>query len=142
MTESFAVTGATWREDREDLLAVRREVFVVEQRVPEEIEVDDEDEAALHVIARDGAGTPIGTARLLEDGHIGRVAVLREWRGHGVGSALMERLLEVAREAGLTGIPIHAQVSSIPFYERLGFVVHGDEFEEAGIPHRHMRLEL
>ncbi|MDX1604921.1 MAG: GNAT family N-acetyltransferase [Candidatus Competibacterales bacterium] len=138
----FSVQTADWRRDEAELYAIRRRVFVEEQQVPESLERDKHDPRSQHVIARDRQGRAIGTGRLLPDGHIGRVAVLPEWRGHGVGIALMEVLLTLARERGLDLIRLNAQTAVIPFYQRLGFNPEGAEFMEAGIPHRSMWLHL
>jgi predicted GNAT family N-acyltransferase len=90
------------------------------------------------VLASDGDGSPIGTGRLLPDGHIGRMAVLADWRGKGVGRALLERLLEEAAGLGMRRLALHAQTQAAGFYRRFGFVEEGPEFMEAGIPHRTM----
>jgi len=116
---------------------------VIEQQVPEEIEVDEFDPESFHVLAIEITGRePIGTARLLPDGHIGRVAVLKKWRNCGVGFALVSALIEKARSEKFDELVLHAQTWTIGFYEKLGFVCEGAEFEEAGIPHRSMRLRL
>jgi len=138
----FSVRSATWARDREALLSVRMPVFVDEQRVPSEIEVDGSDEACAHALAIDGDGTPIGTARLDATGHIGRVAVVAAWRRRGVGAALMRFLTDVARERGLARIEISAQVQAIPFYETLGYLAEGPVYLEAGIEHRRMVVDL
>ena len=113
-----------------------------EQKVPAEIEVDEYDQQSIHFLALDQNGSPIGTARLLPDDRVGRVAVLIEWRRKGVGRALMKEILPVSRQRGLPHVSLHAQVSSIPFYSELGFKTKGPEFYEAGIPHRQMHLDL
>jgi predicted GNAT family N-acyltransferase len=138
----WAVRPAVWERDDEALRLIRFAVFVVEQRVPEELEWDGIDAACEHAIAEDGAGSPIGCGRLLPDGHIGRMAVLREWRGRGVGGALLERLVALARERGHAVARLNAQTHARPFYESHGFVAVGDEFDEAGIPHRAMERAL
>jgi len=120
---------------------VRRAVFVVEQGVPEEEEIDEHDPVSTHFLAI-SSETPVGAARLLTSGRIGRVAVLREWRRAGVGRALMIAAIAAAEERGDRELVLHAQVHSIPFYESLGFAASGEFFEEAGIPHREMRLKL
>jgi predicted GNAT family N-acyltransferase len=117
-------------------------VFIEEQRVPEALEWDDVDERCYHVLAVSDDGSPIGTGRLLPDGHIGRMAVLREWRGQGVGSAILEMLLDLARKDGLQTLALNAQTHAVGFYAQHGFSLFGDEFIEAGIPHRKMRLQL
>ena len=141
MTE-FRVRPAQWPRDEAALARVRRLVFIEEQRVPEDLEWDGLDSEALHLLAEDTNGTPIGTARLLTDGHIGRMAVIKDWRGRGVGRSLLETLMDTARERGLEAVFLHAQVEAIPFYERSGFVAEGDVFMDAGIPHRTMHRAL
>jgi len=114
---------------------VREAVFVAEQGVPAEMEYDEADPVSRHVLARGPGGEAIGTGRLLPDGHIGRLAVLPEWRGKGVGTALMSRLMTVAHERGMVHLALHAQVAAVDFYRRLGFDAEGAEFVEAGISH-------
>ena len=113
-----------------------------EQGVPEALEWDEWDAAARHFLAEDAQGHPIGTARLLPDGHIGRMAVLEFWRRRGIGTAMMHHVLAAARETGFGRVELAAQTHALKFYARFGFVAHGDEFMDAGIPHRTMRLEL
>lgn len=131
----YAIESAEWAAAGDALRAIRRRVFVEEQNVPEELEWDDEDASSRHVIAVAGGGVPVGTGRLLRDGHIGRMAVLKNWRGMGVGSALMHCLLRLAGEAGHRVVRLHAQIHAVGFYEKHGFVAEGEEFMEAGIPH-------
>lgn len=139
----FSIISADWNSDRDRLLAVRYEVFVEEQKVPAEIEVDDLDPLSAHVLALDSADTPVGTARLVPGGRIGRVAVLKEWRGKGVGAALMNKLIAIAEEdPALDELMLHAQTWTVGFYESLGFVVEGEEFEEADIPHVTMKRKF
>ncbi|MEQ1838869.1 MAG: GNAT family N-acetyltransferase [Verrucomicrobiales bacterium] len=142
MPGPFSICQLDWDSGRDALLTVRREVFVVEQQVPEEIEVDEHDPVSLHFLAVDSTGLPIGTARLLSNGRVGRMAVREDWRRSGVGRALLTEVIATARRRGDSRLFLHAQVHSIPFYESLGFVVCGDEFEEAGIPHREMHRVL
>ena len=110
--------------------------------MPEELEWDEADERAYHVLAMDDEGEPIGTGRLKLDCQIGRMAVLKRWRGRGVGSAILEALLDLARKEGCTAVRLHAQTQALPFYEKFGFKARGAEFDEAGIPHREMELTL
>ncbi|QGZ37720.1 putative GNAT family N-acyltransferase [Pseudoduganella flava] len=128
-----------WSTLRADAQAVRLEVFVQEQGVPAELEMDDNDAACLHAVAYDAAGIPVGTGRLLPDGHIGRMAVLKRVRGTGIGSALLRGLMDQARARGHAEVVLSAQTHAAPFYLAHGFVVAGDEFHEAGIPHVDMR---
>jgi len=138
----FRVEPADYTVDFADLRAVREPVFVVEQQVPIEEEWDELDPQCRHVIARDDANRPIGTGRLTPERKIGRMAVLAEWRGKGVGDALMEALMDEARALGWPEVSLNAQTHAMPFYARHGFEAFGDEFMEAGIPHRKMRKSL
>jgi Predicted acyltransferase len=138
----YTIRNADWDDDRLALKHVRRVVFMQEQGVPEALEWDEWDAAARHFLAEDAQGHPIGTARLLPDGHIGRMAVLEFWRRRGIGTAMMRHVLAAARETGFGHVELAAQTHALKFYERFGFVAHGDEFMDAGIPHRTMRLEL
>lgn len=137
----FSVHRADWTRDRDALHRIRTRVFVEEQNVPPTLEWDGLDEQCLHMLAISN-NAPIGTGRLTPDGHIGRMAVLAEWRGHGVGKALLESLMRAAIERGDTNCQLNAQVTAIGFYKRFGFSAHGETFMDAGIPHRKMTLEL
>jgi predicted GNAT family N-acyltransferase len=138
----FTVRTASWPDDMVSLRAIRAAVFVVEQNVPEELEWDGLDPDCLHALAEDRTGTPIGCGRLLPDGHIGRMAVLSDWRGAGVGAALLSYLIGLARARGDREVLLNAQEHAVPFYSRFGFEPTGDPFDEAGIPHRAMRRAL
>lgn len=140
MADDLRVELGDWQAMRERAVPVRYAVFVEEQRVPPEIELDEFDPLSLHALAVDGQGRVVGTGRLLPDGHIGRMAVLREARGSGVGSALLQSLMRAARARGDREIALSAQTHAIPFYERFGFSAEGGEYDDAGIPHRRMRL--
>ena len=118
----------------------RAMVFIAEQKVPRELEFDEDDKTAEHFISFDARHMVTGCARLLDNGRIGRVAVLRPFRGRGIGEAVMKTVLERAKARGMKDVHLAAQVQAMPFYERLGFEPFGDEFDEAGIPHRMMRL--
>lgn len=142
MKSDFTIQVATWTNDRRELRFVREQVFILEQQVPEELEWDGLDTHAVHLLARDQAGNPIGTVRMLGDGHVGRMAVLTRWRDRGVGSALLKTIIATAHSVGMERIFLDAQVQAIGFYERFGFVAEGEEFMDAGIPHRHMTLAL
>jgi len=132
---SFTVKPVYWQASQAQLRAIRATVFIEEQGVPADLEWDGLDEHSYHVMAFAPDGSPIGTGRLLQDGHIGRVAVLKEWRGKGVGRALLDLLLVIANKMGFEEVKLNAQVRVLDFYLRRGFVVHGKEFMEAGIPH-------
>jgi predicted GNAT family N-acyltransferase len=126
-----------------EALAVREVVFVQEQAVPLDEELDGKDDVTYHVLAR-WDGEPVGTARIFagEPAKIGRVAVSQRLRGKGIGVAIMQEAEAVARQTGSRTCALDAQVSAIPFYERLGYVADGPEFLDANIPHRHMRKTL
>ena len=132
----------TWEALRSRAEPVRRTVFVDEQHVPAEMEIDEFDAASLHALAVDADGTVLGTGRLLANGNIGRMAVLKPWRGRGVGAALLAALVDAARSRGDREVVLSAQPHAIPFYERFGFAAEGDEYDDAGIPHRLMRRRL
>ncbi|MFJ5838742.1 GNAT family N-acetyltransferase [Streptomyces shenzhenensis] len=155
MSAPYTVRVAEDPADREACFAVRKEVFVVEQCVPQDIEYDAYDDAAVQVLAVGEDGAPLGTGRLLYGakaaektggdpslGSLGRLAVRREARGLGVGVALVRAIEDAARARGLTAVDLHAQTHALGFYERLGYTPYGPEYPEAGIPHRAMRRAL
>lgn len=148
------VRVAVSEEDLKSCFAVRSEVFVVEQSVPESIEYDAYDADAVHVLAVDADGAPLGTGRLLYGpvalgktgdltvGSLGRLAVAKSARGLGVGVALVRAIEAEAARRGLAAVDLGAQTHALGFYERLGYVAYGPEFQDAGIPHRAMRRPL
>ena len=142
MEARFTIRVLAWSEALAFARPVREIVFIEEQRVPRELEWDEWDERSDHAVALDMKVQAIGTARLLPDGRIGRMAVLREWRRRGVGAALMEALLRQARAQSVSRVTLHAQTQAAGFYRRFGFSERGGEFLEAGIPHVEMTLEL
>jgi predicted GNAT family N-acyltransferase len=139
---SFSVIAVDWLSAGAALAEIRRRVFIEEQSVPEALEWDGLDENAVHVLASDDANRPIGCARLLPQGKIGRMAVLPEWRGSGVGRTMLETLVALARAQGLPEVSLSAQTHAIPFYEQAGFRVCSEIYDDAGIPHRDMVLAL
>lgn len=130
-----------WEKARVHAMAVRETVFVVEQGVPAEMEMDEMDARCVHAVAYEGAQA-IATGRLLPDSHIGRMAVLKQHRGRGVGGAVLVKLMEAARQRGDREIVLSAQVHAVPFYRSHGFEAMGPVYEEAGIPHQQMRRDL
>lgn len=135
----------TVTDDFDACMAIRNEVFVHEQNVPAELELDEHDATAVHLLAVDDEGRPLGTARLLIDGEqakIGRVAVRRVARGTGAGAALMRAAMDELRARGVAQVSLGAQTHAIGFYEKLGFAAHGPEYDDAGIPHRDMTRRL
>lgn len=126
---------AAWETDSAAIRAVRNTVFSAEQGISEKLDFDGRDHECVHVLARLENGESIGTARMLPDGHVGRIAVHERWRGKGVGTRLVEYLSQAARDRGFSEIYLHSQVQAAAFYSRLGFETRGDTFMEAGIEH-------
>ena len=131
---SISVRVADWQKDNADLRRIREKVFIAEQAVPPELEWDTEDAQAVHFLAYEG-DYAIGTARLLPDGQIGRVSVLKDWRGLNVGDALLAAVIAEAERRGLHEQRLSAQVQATPSYERHGFRILSEEYLDAGIPH-------
>ena len=142
--QEFSVAIAEWSRERDRLalLEIRQQVFIVEQGVPEARERDGLDDGCWHLLACDEAGRPIGCGRLTAEHKIGRMAVLSDWRGRGVGAALLRELIGRARALGWPQVSLAAQVGAIGFYERAGFSAHGEVFDDAGLAHRTMQLAL
>jgi ElaA protein len=148
---SLTVRTVVSADDLAACLTLRRRVFIDEQRVPEELELDGDDDACTHFLVADAAGTPVATARmrLLTDPATGakvakaqRVAVDAGRRREGVGALVMRALEDAARASSATSVKLSSQVHALPFYERQGYVAHGDVYDDAGIPHRDMTKSL
>lgn len=135
------ITG-DWDSLRDDAQRLRIEVFVIEQGVPVELEWDEADSVSLHALAYDAEGQPVATGRLLPDGHIGRMAVRKSLRGSGIGSRVLQALLQEASREGHTVLVLHAQVHAQGFYAQHGFVTQGEHFMEAGIEHCKMLFRI
>lgn len=135
----------SWKEAEADAFLVRQKVFIQEQGVPAELELDEFDSSAAHILAYQDAHC-IGTGRLVnlsaKQAQIGRMAVLAKFRGKGIGKQILQKLVDLAASQGVREIILHSQVSAIPFYEKLGFQAQGEVYDEAGIPHRNMMLTL
>ncbi|GAA2988550.1 GNAT family N-acetyltransferase [Streptomyces fulvorobeus] len=151
----YSTRRALGEADLAACFQIRKDVFVGEQQVPEEIEYDALDATALHVLAVAADGSALGTGRLLHGadagdrtggdltvGSLGRLAVTRASRGLGVGAALVRAIEDEARGLGLAAVDLHAQTHALGFYERLGYAAYGPEFLDAGISHRSMRRAL
>lgn len=134
----YLIAPADWPGDEAAIRAIREAVFVRELGISADLEWDGLDPGCIHLLAYDMAGKPIATARMQADGHIGRMAVLADWRGRGVGGALLLMLIEIAAAHGLDEVFLNAQTSASGFYHQHGFIAAGDEFESAGIPHIRM----
>ena len=143
---TYAVVTGDWQQLGREAGALRRAVFVKEQRIPEELEWDEFDATALHAVARNGLGRVVGTARLVaggpKRGRIGRMAVHRVLRGGGIGASVLKALEDAARSRGDSEVMLHAQRSAESFYRRTGYAPHGGPFDEAGIAHIEMRKSL
>jgi len=142
MNDPISIRILAWPEACAAAMSVREAVFVVEQGVPPEIELDEWDPESEHALAFGPDGRVVGTGRLLPDGHVGRMAVLRGWRGRGVGGAILTALVDRAAARGMKRLVLNAQTHAVPFYARYGFAPFGDEFMEADIPHVGMAREL
>lgn len=142
MSGAFTVRTATWSADSQLLRSVRVPVFVDEQHVDAREEFDEVDLVCRHILAVDASGRAIGTGRIDERGKIGRMAVLKDWRAHGVGRKILQFAIDVAREQKMPRVYLYSQVTALGFYERIGFKAYGDLFMEAGIQHRSMELFL
>lgn len=139
--EGLAVRQAIWPDDAGALETLRSEVFIVEQGVPRDIEWDGQDAGAQHVVAT-LLGAAVGCGRLLPDGRIGRLAVLAQHRGSGIGGEILDAILAIARLRGQKQLYLHAQANALGFYQRAGFIAEGPPFTEAGIEHVNMHMQL
>ncbi len=138
----FSVVEADWHARSAELMAVRNAIFVDEQGVPPELECDGRDADAMHFLATDTAENPVGTARLLADGQIGRIAVMPEFRRRGIGRRLLDLALKSAGARGDRHVWLHAQIDAQELYLQAGFRIVGERFMEAGIPHIAMERDL
>ncbi|NCF28550.1 MAG: GNAT family N-acetyltransferase [Gammaproteobacteria bacterium] len=133
--ENLQISLADWERNSAAIRAVRNTVFSVEQGISETLDFDGRDQDCVHVLAQIGESEIVGTARMLPDGHVGRIAVHKQWRGQGVGTQLVEYLAAVARDRGFAEIHLHSQVQAAEFYSALNFVARGEVFMEADIEH-------
>lgn len=135
------IREVSWQEAQAQLSHIRQEVFILEQHVPVELEWDEHDEYAIHLLALGEKNEAIGCARILPKGLIGRMAVLKPWRRQGVGRSLLDYAIAVCETQGWNIMSLSAQIQAIPFYEKAGFKVCGEQYMDAGIPHRDMQLK-
>ena len=142
MSNPFTVSLVCWHDGEPLLRSVRETVFIREQGVPPELEWDGLDEGCRHALAISLRGEAVGCGRMLPDGHIGRIAVMPQWRKQKVGTAIMEALLDYARAHDYKQVEVDAQTYAMPFYRSFGFVEQGEEFIDAGLPHIRMTLRL
>ena len=127
--------------NKESIRLVREQVFIQEQHIDPEIEFDGLDTQAVHVLVVDGE-QPLGTGRILANGHIGRIAIMQVARGQGLGVKVVRALVEYAKQQGYPKVDLGAQTHAVDFYRKLGFTPYGDEFMEANIPHQAMEMLL
>jgi predicted GNAT family N-acyltransferase len=132
--EKIKVEQVKWCDSKKYLRHIRTVVFIEEQNVPEEMEWDEYDETSVHVIAEMN-NNYIATGRLLDTGQIGRMAVLTPYRNKGVGSALLEKLLQIAKSRNIKSIFLNSQIDAVDFYKKFDFEEVGGVFDDAGIPH-------
>ncbi|MDX8400878.1 MAG: GNAT family N-acetyltransferase [Gallionellaceae bacterium] len=140
--KQFTVQIVNWQDSEALLRTVREQVFMHEQGVSAALEWDGLDDNCLHALALNPQGEAIGCARMTTDAHIGRMAVLKKWRGKKVGTALLQTLLDEASKQGYTEIDLDAQLQAVAFYRRFGLMEEGDMFMDADIPHKKMSLRL
>ena len=137
----FRVQSGHWDKLEQDAKFIRKQVFIIEQNIPEEEEWDDQDMISDHFVVYD-QDQPIATARLLQNNSVGRVAVLKAYRGQGIGSMIMLEIIRQAHQQDRTFLQLSSQVHAISFYEKLGFSIQGDAYDECGIPHIKMQLVI
>ena len=143
--QQYTVQIVEWSQQQAALAKIRTDIFVGEQNVPVEIVMDELDVGGVHVAALDVVGTVIGTGRLVlrePVPRIGRMAVMKCWRSTGVGGKMLKALCDAAKERGFAEVMLHSQTHATPFYFKHGFLSHGSEFFEAGIPHQEMRKQI
>ena len=137
----FRVQSGHWDKLEQDAKFIRKQVFIIEQNIPEEEEWDDQDMISDHFVVYD-QDQPIATARLLQNNSVGRVAVLKAYRGHGIGRMIILEIIRQAHQQDRKFLQLSSQVHAISFYEKLGFSIQGDAYDECGIPHIKMQLVI
>ena len=135
----YQIEQVSWNLHKETLRSIRGKVFIEEQNVPQEIEWDDHDDTATHFLLTHNT-VALACGRMLPDGKVGRMAVLKEQRGKGLGRQLLDYIVEHARQHGMSRLHLHAQSHAANFYLDAGFFHYGEPFEEAGIPHVAMEM--
>ena len=141
MTNNIEILQVGWQENEAELRSIRTTVFIEEQQVPVELEWDEDDLDCVHLLVKKGADY-IATARLLNSGQIGRMAVLKPYRKSGIGSMLLTKLLSIAKSMKMNDVFLNAQINALSFYKQHGFNETGDIFDDAGIPHIRMEKEV
>lgn len=139
---NFSILPCSWHTHGVALAQIREQVFILEQQVPVAMEWDGVDASAQHLLAINAQGESIGCARLLDNGSIGRMAVIKAWRGVGVGSALLAQAIALHQQQGIKTITLSAQLHALAFYARAGFVTASQPYLDANIMHVDMQLDL
>lgn len=143
MNQSFTIEQVSWDSPKQALLkAVREVVFIEEQKVPLYIEWDEHDQDAIHLLALNNSGQGIGCARILKKGRIGRMAVMRDWRGQRLGLALLDEAIKICKSLGMQTVAISSQTHAIKFYEKAGFTVTSEAYIDANIWHVDMQRTI
>ena len=137
----FSVKQGSWDQLQQDAKLIRKLVFISEQNIPEQDEWDDQDAISQHFVVYD-QNQPIATARLLANNSVGRVAVLKAYRGQGIGRLIMLEIIAYAQAQKRPSLQLSSQVHAVSFYEKLGFSIQGDEYDECGIPHIEMVMPI
>lgn len=137
----YRIKQGRWKQFQQDAKLIRTQVFICEQGITEADEWDDQDVISQHFVIYD-QDQPIATARLLENNSVGRVAVLKAYRGQGLGQMIMLEIISYAQKQRRSVLTLSSQVHAISFYEKLGFTVQGDSYDECGIPHIEMTMSL
>ena len=142
MPTEITISPATWETDHQLLTWVRTLVFIQEQQVPAELEMDGKDANCHHVKAVNSKGKVIGTARLLPNHYIGRMCVLKQYRNKGIGGKMLDYFIKLAHKENIDCLMLNAQITALPFYQQYGFVADSKVFIEADIEHVHMTLSI
>lgn len=130
-----------WDQLQQDAKLIRTQVFIVEQHIPEAEEWDDYDAISQHFVIYD-QDHPIATARLLQNHSVGRVAVVKAYRGQGIGRMIMLEIIAYAQQQARPHLQLSSQIHAVSFYQQLGFIVQGDEYDECGIPHIEITMSI
>jgi len=140
MQNGYTLKQVTWADAEDKLRFLREQIFIKEQHVPEDLEWDGRDNDCIHIIVEDNQHKPVATARMLDNGHIGRMGVLREHRHQGIATAIMNYLTDLCAQHRWQA-RLSAQTHALGFYQQFGFVVSSEEYMDANIPHKDMIME-
>jgi len=138
---SLIINIVDYNTHYKEIKEIREEVFIKEQKVPKNLEWDGLDPEAKHALVKNKDNL-IGTGRIFSDGHIGRIAVMKSYRGRGIGKKIISKLVETAKNEGLHEVWLSSQCTAVGFYKKIGFSEFGDIFQEAGINHIKMKKRI